>query len=105
MSLEFAKLYRGLARRFNKNIYLSCYVIAAHPGCSLKDMIDFEAFARKSLKMMHEQVQIFTPAPSTRSTVMYHAGVDPFTGKKVWSEKSVTGKKMQKDANQKQGKR
>ncbi len=105
MSLEFAKLYRGLARRFNKNIYLSCYVIAAHPGCSLKDMIDFEAFARKSLKMMHEQVQIFTPAPSTRSTVMYHAEVDPFTGKKVWSEKSVTGKKMQKDANKKQGKR
>ncbi|MFP4236157.1 MAG: YgiQ family radical SAM protein [Desulfonatronovibrio sp.] len=95
--LEFARLYRGLAARARKNIYLSCYVIAAHPGCGTRDMRLFADFARSNLKFSPEQVQIFTPTPSTRSTAMYHSGIDPFPGKKVWSEKSVAGKKKQKD--------
>jgi uncharacterized radical SAM protein YgiQ len=96
MALEFARLYQRLARKNRKNIYLSSYVIAAHPGCSLEDMKSFAGFARSNLKFVPEQVQIFTPAPSTRSTVMYHCGVDPVTGRNVWTEKSITLKKMQK---------
>ncbi|MFO7727357.1 MAG: YgiQ family radical SAM protein [Desulfonatronovibrio sp.] len=96
--LEFARRYRRLAEKLKKDVYLSCYVIAAHPGCGLRDMRRFADFARWNLRFSPEQVQIFTPAPSTRSTVMYHCGMDPFTGKKVWTEKSVTGRKQQKDA-------
>lgn len=98
IALEFADLYRKLAQRFKKNVFLSCYIIAAHPGCSIKDMNSLAGFARSNLRFMPRQVQVFTPAPSAGSTVMYHAGIDPFTGKKVWSEKSVAGKKKQKDA-------
>lgn len=100
IALEFAKLYQRLAQKNRKNIYLSSYVIAAHPGCSLEDMKSFAGFARSNLKFLPEQVQIFTPAPSTRSTVMYHCGVDPVTGRNVWTEKSIALKKMQKQAVQ-----
>jgi hypothetical protein len=42
------------------------------------------------------QAQIFTPVPCTRSTVMYSAGVDPFTDRPVWSEKTSRGRQKQK---------
>ncbi|WP_045213575.1 YgiQ family radical SAM protein [Desulfonatronovibrio magnus] len=93
---EFARLYRRLASKLKRNVHLSCYVIAAHPGCTIRDMKEFAGLAQTNLKFSPEQVQIFTPAPSTRSTIMYHCGVDPFTGKKVWSEKGIKGKQEQK---------
>jgi len=95
---EFSILYRSLAKKHKKNVFLSCYVIAAHPGCTIGDMQRFVRFAGSNLKFIPEQVQIFTPTPSTRSTAMYHAGIDPFTGEKVWTETSVSGKRRQKDA-------
>ncbi len=94
---EFSRLYRGLAAREGKDVYLSCYVIAAHPGCGTCDMRLFADFARSNLKFSPEQAQIFTPTPSTRSTAMYCSGIDPLSGKTVWSEKSFAGKKQQKD--------
>ncbi len=94
---EFARMYRELASKEGKNIYLSCYVIAAHPGSTRKDMQEFARFARSNLKFLPRQVQIFTPLPSTRSTVMYHCGMDPFTGEKIFCEKTLKGKKRQKD--------
>ncbi len=94
----FAGLYRKLARRFRKNIFLSCYVMAAHPGCTLKEMQVFSRFAQTNLRFVPEQVQIFTPTPATRSTVMYYTGADPLTGQKVWTEKGLTGKQRQKEA-------
>lgn len=97
---EFAGFYRKFAEKFRRNIFLSCYVIAAHPGCTLKDMDRFREFARTNLRFSPEQVQIFTPTPSTRSTAMYWSGIDPFTGKKVWSEKGIKGKSTQKQAVQ-----
>lgn len=102
--VEFARLYRELARKLKKNVYLSCYIIAAHPGCSMKDMNSLAGFARWNLRFLPRQVQVFTPTPSSRSTAMYHTGVDPFTGTKVRSEKSVAGKIRQKDAVRDRGK-
>lgn len=97
---EFAGFYRKFAEKFRRNIFLSCYVIAAHPGCTLNDMDRFREFSRTNLRFSPEQVQIFTPTPSTRSTAMYWSGIDPFTGKKVWSEKGIKGKSSQKKAVQ-----
>ncbi|MFN2267139.1 MAG: YgiQ family radical SAM protein [Desulfonatronovibrio sp.] len=97
---EFANFYRKFAEKFRRNVFLSCYVIAAHPGCTLKDMDRFREFARINLRFSPEQVQIFTPTPSTRSTAMYWSGIDPFTGKEVWSEKGIKGKSSQKQAVQ-----
>ena len=72
-------------------------MIAAHPGCELLDMKELRAFVQKELKMTPEQVQVFTPTPSTYSTLMYHTGYDPFSGKKLFVEKSLRAKREQKD--------
>ncbi|HUS50328.1 MAG TPA: DUF3362 domain-containing protein, partial [Candidatus Paceibacterota bacterium] len=40
------------------------------------------------LKLNPEQVQIFTPTPSTYSTLMYYTERDPFTGKAIYVEKN-----------------
>jgi len=94
---QFAALYRELARSQGKSLYLSCYAIAAHPGTTRKDMEAFLHFTQRSLRFVPEQVQIFTPTPSTRSTAMYWSGLDPFTGRKVWSERRIAGKRKQKE--------
>jgi uncharacterized radical SAM protein YgiQ len=94
---RFARLFRSAAARAGKKGYLSCYVIAAHPGCTPGHMRELLRFARSSLRFVPEQVQIFTPTPSTRSTAMYHCGFDPFTGREVWSEQSVAGRRKQKE--------
>ena len=47
--------------------------------------------------MTPEQIQVFTPTPSTYSTLMYHTGYDPFNGKAIFVEKGLKGKREQKD--------
>jgi radical SAM superfamily enzyme YgiQ (UPF0313 family) len=54
-------------------------------------------FATKVMRLLPEQVQIFTPSPSTFSTLMYYTGINPFTGKKIFVEKKPAGKQKQKD--------
>jgi hypothetical protein len=41
-------------------------------------------------------VQIFLPAPSTYSSVMYYTEIDPFTGKPLFVEKDPRKKDQQK---------
>jgi len=43
-----------------------------------------------------EQVQIFTPTPLTYASVMYYTEKDPFTGNKLFVEKNLHRKSMQK---------
>jgi len=49
------------------------------------------------LGMIPEQVQIFTPTPSTYSTLMYATGLDPWTLQPVHVEKTLSGKNRQKE--------
>jgi radical SAM superfamily enzyme YgiQ (UPF0313 family) len=42
------------------------------------------------------QVQLFTPTPSTLSTLMYYTGKDPFTGKELFVEWDMGKKSKQK---------
>ena len=60
-------------------------------------MKDLKEYASKKLRIQPEQVQIFTPTPGTYSSVMYHTGLDPFTGKKIFVEKGLKGKNRQKE--------
>ena len=75
---------------------MTYYLIAAHPGCSEKDMLDLKIFASEELKISPEQVQIFTPTPSTYSTLMYYTEINPFTNKKIFVEKDNGKKEKQK---------
>ena len=94
---KFKELFDNLNEKHKKNQFLTYYMIAAHPGCELLDMKELRAFVQKELKMTPEQVQVFTPTPSTYSTLMYHTGYDPFSGKKLFVEKSLRAKRAQKD--------
>jgi uncharacterized radical SAM protein YgiQ len=94
--LTFKKIFDRLNRQMAKRQFLTYYVIAAHPGCSYNDMEKLKIFCRQRLKLYPEQVQIFTPTPSTYSTLMYWTGIDPFSGKGIFVEKDMGKKEKQK---------
>ncbi len=93
----FKEAFDRLGREAGRKQFLTYYLLAAHPGCTDDDMQRLAEFARRELRLKPEQVQIFTPTPSTWSTVMYRTGVDPFSGRKLFVEKTVRGKQRQKD--------
>ncbi len=94
--LEFKSQFDNLSRKLNKNQFLTYYLIAAHPGCNSKDMQALKKFSTEKLKISPEQVQIFTPTPSTYSTLMYYTGINPFDMSKIFVEKDPKRKEMQK---------
>ena len=101
-SVESLLLFRDLFNRLNKQHkkkqFLTYYLIAAHPGCTLDHMKHLRGFAREELHCDPEQVQIFTPLPSTWSTVMYYTGRNPFTGGTIFVERNTAEKEKQKRA-------
>jgi len=94
--VEFRRLFLEATRRAGKKQYLTYYLIAAHPGCSDADMMKLKDFVGSVLKLNPQQVQVFTPLPSTWSAVMYHTGKDPFTGRSLSVVKDIAGKVRQK---------
>ena len=95
--LQFKGLFDRMTREAGMKQFLTYYLIAAHPGCTADDMVRLKRFASRELKINPEQVQIFVPAPSTYSSVMYYTGTDPFTGKPLFVEKDPREKEVQKD--------
>jgi uncharacterized radical SAM protein YgiQ len=94
--VRFRDLFTGLTRAARKEQYLTYYLIAAHPGCTEKDMRALKRFASRDLKINPRQVQIFTPTPSTYSSLMYYTEMDPFTGEPLFVEKDLMRKERQK---------
>ncbi len=94
---DFVRLFEQLKAETRSRIYLTYYFMAGHPGCGIKDMIDLRKFVVKKLDLLPEQVQIFTPSPSTFSTLMYFTEKNPFTGEKIFVEKTVSGRQKQKN--------
>lgn len=94
---EFRQLFFDLSDRAGKKQFLTYYLIAAHPGCGEKEMKDLKAFTSQKLGINPEQVQIFTPTPSTYSSLMYYTERDPFTGQPIFVEKDPVRKQRQKD--------
>ncbi len=94
--IKFKRLFDNAGKKAGKTQFLTYYLIAAHPGCADKDMLEMKKFISKQLKIKPEQVQIFTPTPSTYSTLMYYSGVNPFTNKPVFVEKRDSAKTRQK---------
>ncbi len=95
--LRFTSMFEKLTAEAGKEQYLTYYLIAAHPGCTEDDMRRMRVFASQKLHLLPEQVQIFTPTPSTYSSLMYYTEMDPFTGKPIFVEKNTKRKAAQKD--------
>ncbi len=94
--LKFRELFFALSKAADKKQFLTYYFIAAHPGSTRQDMEKLKSFCHDKLKTSPEQVQIFTPTPSTYSTLMYWTGVEPFSDKQIFCERDKRGKEEQK---------
>ncbi|MEA2018905.1 MAG: YgiQ family radical SAM protein, partial [Campylobacterota bacterium] len=94
---DFKQNFTDLNKKNGKNQFLTYYMIAAHPGSTQKDMEDLKSFANADLKLNPEQVQVFTPTPSTYSTLMYYTELDPWTREPIFVEKDPMKKQKQKD--------
>lgn len=92
----FRERFQAATRAAGKPQFLTYYLMAAHPGCTLEDMQRLRRFAQSRLRLIPEQVQIFTPTPATAATVMYATGQDPETGRPVFVEKNPQRKAAQK---------
>jgi uncharacterized radical SAM protein YgiQ len=95
--MKFKDRFDRLSRLAGKPQFLTYYIIAAHPGCTAQDMLRLKHFTSEKLHVNPEQVQIFTPTPSTYASLMYYTELDPFTRKPVFVEKDPRRKEHQKD--------
>jgi uncharacterized radical SAM protein YgiQ len=95
--LKFKDNFDRLTHTAGKPQFLTYYLIAAHPGCTAQDMLHLKQFTHEKLHVNPEQVQIFTPTPSTYATLMYYTELDPFTRRPLFVEKDPRRKEHQKD--------
>jgi uncharacterized radical SAM protein YgiQ len=95
--LSFKALFDEANKRHGLKQFLTYYFIAAHPECNDDDMRSLKCFALEHLRIAPEQVQIFTPTPSTWSTAMYYTGLNPFTRQPTLVVRGLRAKQEQKD--------
>ena len=94
--LRFKSMFDDCCRRDGVERYLTYYLMAAHPGCTRDHMRELASFCSKELGVHPEQVQVFTPTPSTYATAMWWCGFDE-RFRPVRVERSVQGRQRQKD--------
>jgi uncharacterized radical SAM protein YgiQ len=92
---NFRDAFLKESAKVGKKQHIVPYFISGHPGCTLSDMVDL-ALMLKGWGMQVEQVQDFTPTPGTLATCIYHTGIDPFTGEKIYVAKTDREKGLQK---------
>jgi uncharacterized radical SAM protein YgiQ len=95
--LEFKQNVDQINKKLGKKQFITYYFIAAYPGCSEREMLHLKEFTAKKLKTNPEQVQIFTPTPSTYASVMYYTEMNPFTKEPIFVEKNIKKKTKQKE--------
>jgi uncharacterized radical SAM protein YgiQ len=92
---DFSDRFFAVNRRLGLRQYLVPYLISAHPGSELRDAVELAEYLRDR-HLQPEQVQDFYPTPGTLSTCMYHTGIDPRTGQRVYSAKGLHEKALQR---------
>jgi uncharacterized radical SAM protein YgiQ len=91
---KFKESYDRIQKKHDLNQPLIPYFISSHPGCKEEDMANL-AVETKDLGFHLEQVQDFTPTPMTVATVIYYAGVHPYTLKPTYAPKTKEEKQDQ----------
>lgn len=91
--LEFMDEFKRINLPLNQ--FLTCYFMVDHPGCSIYDTEDLLLFINNNLKFRPEQVQVFTPTPSTFSTLMFYTEQD-LNGNDIFVEKDRNARMKQK---------
>ncbi len=92
---EFISRFDQANRKLGKKQFLTLYLIAAYPGCTTEEMHRLRQFVKQTLKFTPEQIQIFTPSPSTMATLMYYTG-RTIDGRRLFVETDPKKKEKQK---------
>ncbi|GHU86232.1 UPF0313 protein [Bacteroidia bacterium] len=92
--LQFKDFFDKINRKHNLRQQLIPYFISSLPDCEQKDMTALKSKINK-IGYNPEQVQSFTPTPMTLASTIYYTGIDPYTGKKIFSEKDIARKRKQ----------
>jgi uncharacterized radical SAM protein YgiQ len=92
---DFVRQYSAASRQAGKEQFLVHYFISGHPGCDLRAMIDLAVYLKLG-GIRPEQVQDFIPGPFDIATCMYHTGLDPMTGEKVYVPKGSRERRLQR---------
>lgn len=87
--------FNNLIRRKGLKYQIVPYFMSGHPGCGMREMKALRAKSALDGVYM-DQVQDFTPTPMTVSTEMFHTGINPLSGKKVFVERNIDRKQLQK---------
>ena len=93
---EFVGLFRRLSRGLRRPVELAPYLIVGHPG-ETAAMVPAMREKLRALGLRTCDAQIFTPAPGTLSTAMYHSGLSP-AGRPLAVEKDVRALQRRKAA-------
>ncbi len=91
---EFLELFRKASEQAGKEQYVKPYIMAAFPGCGMKDM-QLAADELEKEGMRPEKAQIFLPTPMTMATAMYLTGLDPDSGDRIRVARKPSEKRRQ----------
>jgi uncharacterized radical SAM protein YgiQ len=91
---KFKETYDKIQAKHGLKQPLIPYFISSHPGCKEEDMANLAA-ETKDMGFQLEQVNDFTPTPMTVATVIYYAGVHPYTLKPSFVPKTKKEKQDQ----------
>lgn len=93
---QYRELFMRFSRECGKEQYMTYYLMAAHPGCTKADMESLRHFVTSRLHCLPEQIQIFTPTPSTYSSLMFYTNCEPDQGRKIYVERDPRQRNRQK---------
>lgn len=92
---RFREKFFRLSEEAGLEQYLVPYLMSSHPGSTMDDAARLALYTKK-IGLAPEQVQDFYPTPGTASTVMFYTGLDPFTGKEIYTPTDYREKQLQR---------
>lgn len=92
---EFLSQFRHINADLNRKQFVVNYFISAHPGSTLENALELALYLARQ-RIRPEQVQDYTPLPMTVSATMFHTGKNPFTGKDVYTAKTMKERRLQR---------
>ena len=93
---KFKDKFYELSRKAGKKQYLVPYLMSSHPGSTLKDAVYLAEYLYKNQHAPGTGAGFLPLPPATVSTCMFYTGLDPYTLKPVFVEKTPEGKALQR---------
>ncbi|MBF0359481.1 MAG: YgiQ family radical SAM protein [Oligoflexia bacterium] len=95
MLLQFKKSFEDINKELGLKQFLTYYFMVCYPGCNDQNALNLKSFIKKNMKFTPEQVQIFTPLPSTYGSLMYYLS-SCLDSDHIYIEKNLKEKEKQK---------